>query len=621
MSGSILTEVLMSGTDLSNKSHTWNGDINFNSLGYGVFDKLLELDQRLIPDKKSLKDRKLTNNTIDIFDKYFGNVINAIEKETIDKQQFYYNILFRHLMYQRSIDGIGKGSRLVFYYYWYKLYNKFPEQSLNLLSILPEKFGYFKDLINIYNLYKEKNIRDRIILIYSKYLQDDYEQFINFNNINPKQFLDDLINYDNKLKTLNNEELLVESKKYKLSLVAKWTPREVKKKYGNYKLNDMFRKDLMEKLFNVKLTEKSFGFYNKILRKLLTILNQLIDTVEVKMITNNLRQYSTIEPSKVPSKALTKYRKAFLNEKLKEMLENKDYLTGNRYLINDRIKTRQNFKKALLENKLKGDKQDLKVLAREILKLAKSHFNSNLEEEILDMQWTKLMESIKKDINKEDLSIIPVVDVSGSMEGADVLDIALALGVMTSQLSTVKEIFLTFSENPEIVKLKGDNIVKIFKNIKNSNWGYSTNIDKTYELILDLFVKNNVDKDIKFSILFLTDGQFNQMASYDGSSYDTFYERMMNKFAQKGYKYMPRTVFWNFNSKSNGFPSQGNKMGLQLVSGFSANVLKTVLNEEIEYVNVNIKNQMSVVQVSPTESFIKTLMMPQFDIISDIVNL
>jgi Mg-chelatase subunit ChlD len=614
MSGSILTEALLLGT---NKSHTWNGDLNFDSLGYNIFDKLLELDQKLIPDKRSLKIRKLTNNTINIFDNYLSNVFNAIEKETIENQQFYYKILFRHLMYQRSIDGIGKGSRLVFYYYWYKLYNKFPEASLNLLSILPEKFGYFKDLINIYNLYQEKNIRDRIILIYSKYLKDDFEQFNNFNN--PKQFLDDLIKYDNKLKILNNEDLLLEIKKYKLSLVAKWTPREVKKTYGIYKLNDTFRRDLMEKLFNVKLTEKSFGFYNKILRKLLSILNQLIDTIEVKMTTNNLRQFSSIDPSKVPSKALTKYRKAFLNEKIRELLLSKNKNTGNRYLTYDRIKTRENFKKALLENTLKGDKQDLKVLAREIFKVAKTNNSSEMEEKILDMQWNKLMESIKHDINKEDLSIIPVVDVSGSMEGADVLDIAIALGVMTAQISTVKKIFLTFSEEPEIVKLKGKNIVEIFRNIKNSNWGYSTDIDKTYELILDLFVKKNVDKDIKFSILFLTDGQFNQMTKTNSNSYDTFYERMTKRFEEKGYKYLPRTVFWNFNSKSNGFPSQGNTQGLQLVSGFSANVLKTVLNEDIEYNNVDHK--ISMAQVSPTESFVKTLMSPQFDIIEDLINL
>jgi hypothetical protein len=60
-------------------------------------------------------------------------------------------------------------------------------------------------------------------------------------------------------------------------------------------------------------------------------------------------------------------------------------------------------------------------------------------------------------------------------------------------------------------------------------------------------------------------------------------------------------------------------MGLQLVSGYSANVLKTVLNEDIEY-NDN-KEGITMSSVSPTESFVKTLMMPQFDIVNDITNI
>ncbi|ULY68532.1 hypothetical protein [Chlorella virus XW01] len=618
MSGSLLTHVLTSA--VNNKGLTWNGDVNFSSLGLKVFDKLLELDQKLIPSKSSLKLRKLSNSDIEIFNKYINNVFSSIEMEPEDKQKFYYEVMFRHLMYQRSIDGIGKGSRLVFYHYWYLLYNKFPEVSLNLLYLLPETFGYFKDLVNIYCLYQEKQIRDRVILIFSKYLTDDISNLYNTNltDIHLGDYLDVLINKDTQLKQMNNDELLEESKKYKLSLVAKWTPREVKPKLSNYKVNQEFRRDLIEKMFKIELTAKSRGFYEKILRKMLSILNQLIDTVEVKMTSDNYRQFSTINPVKVPSKALTKYRKAFLNEKLKERLNYDQVETGNRSLLEDRIKARQNFKKGLLENALKGDKQDLKNLAREIMKVVKSGYDSELENQILDMQWNKLKESIMKEVDKEDLSIIPVVDVSGSMEGADVLDIAVALAVMASQMSTVKNVFLTFSEKPELVHVNGDNIVEIFRNISQSNWGFSTNVDKTYELILDLFVKNNVDKDIKFSILFLTDGQFNQMARTGAGNYDTFYDRMKNKFEEKGYKYLPRTVFWNFNSKSPGFPSEGTTMGLQLVSGYSANVLKTVLNEEFEYTDK--KEGIVMASVSPTESFVKTLMMPQFDIISNIVN-
>jgi Mg-chelatase subunit ChlD len=623
MSGTVISQVLSSAIEnIANKGLTWNGDVNFSSLGFSVFDKLLELDQKLIPSKSSLKLRKLSNVDKTIFDHHLNKVYEGIENvESDESKKFYYQMMFRHLMYQRSIDGVGKGSRLVFYHYWYQMYNKFPEVSLNLLYLLPEKFGYFKDLINIYSLYQDRKIRDRVIFIFSKYLMDDLSNICNveMSNINHKEVLDLLIEKDKVLKGLSNDALKEEASKYKLSLVAKWTPREVKAKYNNYEVNQEFRKDLMEEFFKTKLTDKSRGFYEKILRKMLSVLNQLIDTVEVKMTSDLPRKFSTIEPVKVPSKALTKYRKAFLNEKLKEHLNYDQVETGNRFLTEDRIQTRENFKTGLLENALKGDKQDLMNLAREIMKVVKSGYNSEMENQILDMQWNKLKESIMKEVEKEDLSIIPVVDVSGSMEHANVLEIAIALGVMTAQVSTVKNMFITFSETPELIKVEGDNIVEIFRNIRNSNWGYSTDIDKTYELVLDLFVRNNVSKDIKFSVLFLTDGQFNQMARTGAGKYDTFYERMKYKFEEKGFKYLPRTVFWNFNSRSPGFPSEGTTMGLQLVSGYSANVLKTVLNEDIEY-NIN-KEGITMSSVSPTESFVKTLMMPQFDIVNDITNI
>jgi Mg-chelatase subunit ChlD len=623
MSGTVISQVLSSAIEnIANKGLTWNGDVNFSSLGFSVFDKLLELDQKLIPSKSSLKLRKLSNVDKTIFDHHLNKVYEGIENvESDESKKFYYQMMFRHLMYQRSIDGVGKGSRLVFYHYWYQMYNKFPEVSLNLLYLLPEKFGYFKDLINIYSLYQDRKIRDRVIFIFSKYLMDDLSNICNveMSNINHKEVLDLLIEKDKVLKGLSNDALKEEASKYKLSLVAKWTPREVKAKYNNYEVNQEFRKDLMEEFFKTKLTDKSRGFYEKILRKMLSMLNQLIDTVEVKMTSDLPRKFSTIEPVKVPSKALTKYRKAFLNERLKEHLNYDQVKTGNRFMTEDRIQTRENFKTGLLENALKGDKQDLMNLAREIMKVVKSGYNSEMENQILDMQWNKLKESIMKEVEKEDLSIIPVVDVSGSMEGANVLEIAIALGVMTAQVSTVKNMFITFSETPELIKVEGDNIVEIFRNIKNSNWGYSTDIDKTYELVLDLFVRNNVSKDIKFSVLFLTDGQFNQMARSGAGNYDTFYERMKYKFEEKGFKYLPRTVFWNFNSRSPGFPSEGTTMGLQLVSGYSANVLKTVLNEDIEY-NDN-KEGITMSSVSPTESFVKTLIMPQFDIVNDITNI
>ena len=163
-----------------------------------------------------------------------------------------------------------------------------------------------------------------------------------------------------------------------------------------------------------------------------------------------------------------------------------------------------------------------------------------------------------------------------------------------------------------------DNIYDIFKKVESSSWGYSTNIDATYKLLLNLMDENNVPKNTCYSLLFLTDGQFDSMVSYginrmkgNNEKFNTFYERMEEEFKSNEY-IMPRTIFWNLNSRSPGFPASSDLRGVQLVSGFSQTLMQQVLTGDFKLELVDGKLKMNI---DPLESFINTLNDEIFDLI------
>jgi hypothetical protein len=61
------------------------------------------------------------------------------------------------------------------------------------------------------------------------------------------------------------------------------------------------------------------------------------------------------------------------------------------------------------------------------------------------------------------------------------------------------------------------------------------------------------------------------------------FQNINQKFENAGY-HMPKLVFWNVNSRSGAIPvkSNGNGFPCALVSGFSTNVVKMVLNGELD---------------------------------------
>jgi hypothetical protein len=203
-----------------------------------------------------------------------------------------------------------------------------------------------------------------------------------------------------------------------------------------------------------------------------------------------------------------------------------------------------------------------------------------------------------------DASILPIVDVSGSMtcpagKNTQVrcLDVAVSLGLYLADKNkgVFKDTFLTFSSKPELVTLKG-NIVQKVEQMSKSNWDMSTDLHAAMSKILDVAVKGNVPaSDMPAMLLILSDMQFNYCARFD----DTAMQMIERKFADAGYT-VPQVVFWNLNSSDN-VPVKADKSGAALVSGFSPSIMTSLLAADLD-------------QFTPEGIMLKTIMVPRYDI-------
>lgn len=562
---------------------TWNGDVNYSELANDsennktrlFLTKLLELDQKMVQN-----DLDTCTNMESMFNNLFTYYDELDEHEKLVVKKY----MFRYLFYLRNIRGQGKRSRILFYQMWSLLSKYFYEDSFNMLKLVPQ-YGYYEDYNN---LMVHEDVREECINLLSDALRKDINTVIEKYSVpyTNSQLFTFFVDYNKKLKTMDkiNEEI-------NISLVAKWIKREGKDTYKSREgiiINLFYDKTKMEylKINKNDLYVKKINFGQKLLRVILSSLCQLVNLTEHYMTNVTSRGWSSINFSCVPSKALTKYRKAFLSNE----------------------QTSENLMNTIRQGKINGAQQDLEKLCNIIyLHVSRRQMVTDNEKELIDSQWKKIVENVKQLVeeNTEDSeidpkNIIPVIDVSGSMSAYDVMHKGIGLGVLCSLLSNHPGLFITFSNSPTIINFDvNDNIFDIFEKVLRSEWGGSTNIDATYNLLLDMMKKSDTPSNSLFSLLILTDGQFNSMVRFNGDR-DTFYERMTEKFKDNGYL-APRTIFWNLNSVSSGFPSSGSTKGVQLVSGFSQTLMQQVLTGNF------VMNEDSVVDIDPYEAFINVL--------------
>lgn len=324
-------------------------------------------------------------------------------------------------------------------------------------------------------------------------------------------------------------DMIVKNLKDGNALLAKWMPR-------------LGGKVSIEKRTIANRVRVAMGMTPKDFRKMLV---KLTNVVETKMCS---KEFGNINYEHVPSLAMARYTNAFKRNDEKGFDAYKESLKKGEAKINASA-----------------------IYPYDVLKTLERG-DANLANE----QW-KSLPNFMTDCKER---VLPVCDVSGSM-GFEVsgittaMDVCISLGLYISERNEgiFKNAFVTFSSRPELQYLKGD-LISRYKQLQRADWGMSTDLEATFNMILNAGIKNNVpEEEMPTCILIMSDMEFNQAC--DGNS--TAIQMIANKYTEAGYT-MPKIVFWNLQSRHDNFPVQATDENTALVSGFSPTILKSILS-------------------------------------------
>ena len=287
---------------------------------------------------------------------------------------------------------------------------------------------------------------------------------------------------------------------------------------------------------------------------------------KIRIIENNLREKDyTFDYSKQPSKAMFKYRAAFMRN------------DGERYgaFINKvskgeaKLNAKTVMPYELVDPFLTGGWYSGRTFMRDI---------SDEEKNVLNATWASMPDF------GGDQNAIAVVDTSGSMyfsSSPRPASVALSLGLYFAERNKglFHNHFIEFSHNAKLIELKGDTFADRLRYIASFNEIADTNIEAVFDLILRAAVKNRIpQEEMPATLYIISDMEFNSCVRNAGL---TNFENAKMNYEAHGYK-LPNVVFWNVQSRNRQQPVTMNEQGVALVSGCTPKLFSMVASGNID---------------------------------------
>ena len=328
-----------------------------------------------------------------------------------------------------------------------------------------------------------------------------------------------------------------------------------------------------------KLTANKLSLSVKQYRKTLSALRGYIKVVEKKMTHG---EWTEINYEQVPSKAMSNYRKAFQkhdNDGFASYIES--VTKGEKKINASTLFPYDIMEKMGLYSEFQYGKS---------WKDTYQYFTFKNYDKVLEEQWNALPNYVDGENN-----VLVMADTSGSMEGRPIAtSIGLSLYFAERNKGAFHNLFMTFSEEPNLVELKGNTLFEKVKCIPAII--ANTDLEKTFDLILQTAINGNISQEeLPKSLVIISDMEFDEAS--DVNRHNTFYESMRNKFAQHNYE-IPNIIFWQVDARHDTFHVTSDYIGVQLASGQSASTFKTIL-----------KN----IGLNPYEAMVNTLNNPVYD--------
>ncbi len=329
------------------------------------------------------------------------------------------------------------------------------------------------------------------------------------------------------------------------ALCAKWMPRESSSKRA-------IALWLMKEL----------GVSAKQYRKLLS---SVTNVVESKMCKN---EFSEINYQHVPSRAMLNYTKCFKRR--------------------DEVRF-----KAFIESLAKGE---VKINAgavypNEVLYRAMESGN-----DIALPMWKALPNFLEGDN-----SILPVCDVSGSMGSLSFVNtpktvsVALGLYIAERNKGAFKDLVMTFCGQPELHKICSPitDLKMEATTLVQSARDMNTNLQAVFDVFLQKLKSEKLSvEEMPKTLLIISDMHFDDVGGMGRYSTTNNFDTIKRKYTDAGYP-MPNLVFWNVDGTIGNVPVKRHETGTALVSGYSPSILKSVLGNEMNPMDIMLKTVMS----------------------------
>lgn len=311
-----------------------------------------------------------------------------------------------------------------------------------------------------------------------------------------------------------------------ISLLAKWIKTADSKSENTRKLGI--------------LTAEKLGYSVYHFKRIVRAMRKHIGVIEGMMSTDKWKE---IPYSNVPGQAMMMYRRAFMNH------------------------DEERFQKYLGEALAGREKIHSSVLYP--YDIVEKILYSREDSKVLEAQWRQL-----PDYLGEGMDAIVMADVSGSMWGRPMAtSIGLAIYFAEHNRGAYHNMFMTFSEKPETVEIKGETLEQKVAYVRNVNWGMNTDLEAAFQEVLNIAVAHDVlPEEMPKSIIVISDMEIDYWGLDDWS----FYESMKKRFSSFGYE-IPNIVFWNVDSRHDVFHADCTRTGMQLCSGQSVTVFKQLL--------------------------------------------
>lgn len=300
------------------------------------------------------------------------------------------------------------------------------------------------------------------------------------------------------------------------------------------------------------ITREYFGMTHKQYRRTLSILRERINVLERLM---SAGEWDKILFDKIPSRAGLIYRNAFAR---------RDIL-------------RERYKKFIMD---KNTKVNAKVLypyecVKSVLDYKGCH---ETDRAAINKYWDNLRDYF----NGAAFNGMALVDVSGSMtiqhNSIAPINIAIALGLYCAEKCSgpYKGHFITFESNPHFIEVEGEDFVEKVKNMYNAPWGGSTNIEKAFDLMLQVAIRNNLSQeDIPKNLIIISDMQIDACVKDFDNNHITSMSTIRKKWKECGYE-MPKLVYWNVNARQNTILDDA-KSNITYVSGSSPVIYEMIM--------------------------------------------